>query len=126
MEETGLDKRTFKKLFFSCVLYHPTCTEEQVKAKLDKVGLKSEPEIFTQLRAEMRVICKALLDRYPCYMEHAIARKGADYHNLDGTALSYLVHTCEKRCILAFYDYCVWQSAGARSLCRFWDLWRNR
>ena len=54
IEETGLDKRDFKKLFFSTVLYHPQCTDEQLKRKLEKYKLQSEPALFTALRAEMR------------------------------------------------------------------------
>ena len=39
IKATGLDKSTFKKLFFSAVLYHPQCTDEQLQHKLNKFNL---------------------------------------------------------------------------------------
>ena len=42
---------------------------------------------------------------YPSYLEHARERKGRNYYNLMGTALSYLAQTAEKRCLLALYDF---------------------
>ena len=47
---------------------------------------------------------------------HARGYCSCSYHNLDGTALSYLVHTAEKRCIPAFYDYCVSVKIAVSSL----------
>ena len=103
--ESGLTKSQFKSLFFSAVLYHPQCTDRELASKLEKVGLKSEPPIFAQLRAEISAASKHLLSLYQCYMEKAVEVKGKDYFNLPGTAFSYLVQTAEKRCILALKDY---------------------
>ena len=103
--ETGLEKRHFKQLFFSTVLYHPQCTEEQLQRKLKKFGLPKEPALFTQLREEMRTASEHLLSQHPCYMEAAVAAKGSDYFNLPGTAFSLLAQTAEKRCILALHDF---------------------
>ena len=105
--ETGLSKPDFKKLFFSSVLYHPECTDEQVARKLKKYNLEKEPNLFKELRTEMRACCTKLLKCYPCYTEAAKQYKGEDYHNLPGTALSLLVQTAEKRCIVALYKYWV-------------------
>eukprot|EP01043_Picozoa_sp_COSAG02_P000815 COSAG02_NODE_16_length_56207_cov_9.816122_32_plen_119_part_00 len=41
--ETGLSKPAFKQLFFSSVMYHPECTDEQVARKLKKYKLEKEP-----------------------------------------------------------------------------------
>ena len=103
--ETGLSKPDFKKLFFSSVLYHPECTDEQVARKLKKYNLEKEPNLFKELRTEMRACCTKLLKCYPCYTEAAKQSQGEDYHNLPGTALSLLVQTAEKRCIVALYKY---------------------
>jgi hypothetical protein len=105
IEETGLDKRDFKKLFFSTVLYHPQCTDEQLKRKLEKYKLQSEPALFTALRAEMREISRRLLEMQPCYMQEAIKKKGEGYFNLAGTAVSLLIQTAEKRVVRALYQF---------------------
>ena len=114
--ETGLKKSTFKKLFFSCVLYHPQCTEGQLARKLKKFGLDREPELFTQLRSEMCTASEHLLSLYPCYVEAAEDSKGASYFNLPGTAFSLMIQTAEKRCILALYDYWTRQSVHCGAL----------
>ena len=60
----------------------------------------------------MSTCCEKLLKLYPCYTEAAKQEKGEDYHNLPGTALSLLVQTAEKRCIIALYKY--WDDKGVR------------
>ena len=108
--ETGLDKRQFKQLFFSGVMYHPTCDDDQLARKLKRFGIDSEPQLFTALRQEMRVITERLLALQPCYLEYAKSVKGDDYYNLPGTALAYVVQTAEKRCVHALYQF--WCSKG--------------
>jgi hypothetical protein len=76
-----------------------------VARKLKKYGLDSEPAIFTQLRSEVCAASEYLLGLYPCYTQAAIDAKGDDYHNIPGTAFSFLMQTSEKRCLLAMYDY---------------------
>ena len=110
IKATGLDKSTFKKLFFSAVLYHPQCTDEQLQHKLNKFNLDQEPELFARLRAEMRTASEHLLGLYPCYTEAAINIKGSEYFNIIGTAFALLVQTAEKRCILALKGY--WDQLG--------------
>ena len=39
-----MDNAQFKQLFFSVLLCHPTCTDEQLDAKLKKFKLEKEPE----------------------------------------------------------------------------------
>jgi hypothetical protein len=103
--DSGLNKRDFKALFYKAVLYHPQCTDEQLQHKLREFGLESEPRTFKELRTEICAISSKLLELYPCYTAHAVQVKGAEYFNIPGTALSYMVQTAEKRCILALHDY---------------------
>ena len=56
--ETGLDKRQFKQLFFSGVMYHPTCDDDQLARKLKRFGIDSEPQLFTALRYSMNAGCE--------------------------------------------------------------------
>ncbi len=39
------------------------------------------------------------------YRLEAIKNKGDQYHNLDGTAMSYFLQTLERKCLLVVYDY---------------------
>ena len=46
IKQSGLTKKDFKALFYSAVLYHPQCTEDQLKRKLKTFDSKSEPPCF--------------------------------------------------------------------------------
>ena len=81
-----------------------------IKRKLAKLKLETEPALLTKLRKEVSKGPQRLLEMFPMYTEAAIASKGADYFNIPGTALSLLLHTAEKRCVLALRDF--WEERG--------------
>ena len=108
IKETGLTKNVFKKLVFSLVLYQPGATEQQVARKLKEFKLEKEPESFRALREEIKGSVPQLLERYPAYMKEAQRKRAADNRagfNEEGTALSLLVQTQERRCITALCEY---------------------
>lgn len=39
------------------------------------------------------------------YRLEAIKNKGEDYHNIDGTAMSYFLQTIERKCLMVMYEY---------------------
>ena len=48
---------------------------------------------FKQLQAEICAISSKPLELHPCCTAHAVQVKGAEYFNIPGTALSYMVTT---------------------------------
>jgi len=116
IKQSGLEKKQFKALFYSAVMYHPQCSEAQLKHKLEQFDLESEPPTFKELRAEMCAVSSKLSEQYPCYTAHAVQVKGADHFNLPGAALSYMVQTAEKKCIMALFDYFNTKSVGVGAL----------
>ena len=63
--------------------------------------------IISDLETEMKENSKKLLNTNELlkYRLEAIKNKGADYYNLDGTALSYFLQTIESKCILSLYRF---------------------
>ena len=106
VEATGLPKKAFKKLVFATVMYDlSNLSPAQLEKKADDAGAKSFPPLLLQMRTELLAATNTLLERYPAYMAHAQERKGRSYFNLRGTALSYLVQTAEKKCLVSLLNY---------------------
>ena len=67
---TIIGKSAFKELFFSAVLYHPDCTEKDIKQKCKKAGVKKLPQLLLDLREEALNAAQELLQHHPEYMQH--------------------------------------------------------
>ena len=59
------------------------------------------------LETEIKQNTKTLLNTNELlkYRMKAVENKGADYYNLDGTAMSYYLQTIECRCLMVMLDY---------------------
>ena len=65
------------------------------------------PEFIYELDKEIKNNTQTLLNTNELlkYRMKAVENKGADYHNLDGTAMSYYLQTIECRCLMVMLDY---------------------
>ncbi len=63
--------------------------------------------IIDRLERELKENTKKLLSTNELlkYRLEAIKNKGDDYHNLDGTAMSYFLQTIERKCLIVMYEY---------------------
>jgi hypothetical protein len=68
---------------------------------------KLKDSIIIDLNEELKVNSSKLLSSNELlkYRLEAIKNKGEDYHNLDGTAMSYFLQTLERKCLMVMYEY---------------------
>ena len=62
---------------------------------------------FVYLESEMKENTEKILNKNEMlkYRIYAIEQKGEDYHNLNGTALSYYLQTLECKCLMTMVDF---------------------
>jgi hypothetical protein len=103
MEKKGLSRDTCKVLIL-IIFYNGSipkfCKDNNLKEK-------DIPDTIYDLNREIKENNKILLNTNELlkYRMKAVEVKGSDYHNLDGTAMSYYLQTIECRCLMVVYDY---------------------
>ncbi len=104
MSKYNIDRDQCKSLVL-VILYQGKITTWCSENKFPLSNLKGS--IIYDLETEMRENSKKLLNTNELlkYRLEAIKNKGADYYNLDGTALSYFLQTIESKCILSLYRH---------------------
>ena len=99
MEKKGLSRDNCKVLIMR-IFYNGSIS---AFCKDNKLKDSDIPDTIYDLDREIKSNCKELLkdnDLLPCRMK-AIENKGATYHNLDGTAMSYFLQTIEAKCLMS-------------------------
>jgi len=102
MEKKGIDRDTCKILIMK-IFYNggiPSFCRE------NKIEPECIPDTIYELEKELKTNTQELLKSNELipYRMKAIENKGADYYNLDGTAMSYYLQTIECRCLMALVD----------------------
>lgn len=104
MERTkGLSRDTCKILLMR-IFYNGSIA---VFCKENKLKKEDIPDMIYDLESEIKNNNKILLNTNELlkYRMKAVENKGADYHNLDGTAMSYYLQTIECKCLMVMLDY---------------------
>lgn len=103
MEKKGLSRDKCKVLLMR-IFYNGS-----IKAFCEDNKLNEEeiPEFIHSLEHEIKKNNQILLNTNELlkYRMKAVENKGSDYHNLDGTAMSYYLQTIECKCLMVVYDY---------------------
>lgn len=102
MEKKGLDRDSCKILIMR-IFYNGSiksfCEENNIRGK-------EIPDTIYDLDCEIKKNTQELLktnELLPFRMK-AIENKGSNYHNLDGTAMSYYLQTIEAKCLMVLYN----------------------
>jgi hypothetical protein len=103
MEKKGLSRDTCKVLIL-VIFYNGSIPKFCKDNKLEQEDI---PKTIYDLNREIKENNKILLNSNELlkYRMKAVEVKGSDYHNLDGTAMSYYLQTIECRCLMVVYDY---------------------
>jgi len=102
MSKQGLSRDNCKILIMR-IFYNGSI---EAFCKEHEVEKKNIPKYILKLEKEIKKNNQTLLNSnelLPFRMK-AIENKGADYHNIDGTAMSYYLQTIECKCLLALRD----------------------
>jgi len=102
MAKKGLDRDSCKVLIMK-IFYNGGIPSF---CKDNKIEPECIPDTIYDLEKEIKTNTQALLKENELlpYRMKAIENKGADYYNLDGTAMSYYLQTIECRCLMALYE----------------------
>lgn len=103
MESKGLSRDNCKVLLMR-IFYNGSIPVFCKENKLEKEDI---PDMIYDLESEIKKNNKILLNTNELlkYRMKAIENKGADYHNLDGTAMSYFLQTIECKCLMVMLKY---------------------
>lgn len=103
MESKGLSRDNCKVLLMR-IFYNGSIPVFCKENKLEKEDI---PDMIYDLESEIKKNNKILLNTNELlkYRMKAVENKGADYHNLDGTAMSYFLQTIECKCLMVMLNY---------------------
>ncbi len=104
MKKNGINRDSCKILIMR-IFYGGSigawCKEENIPEEIVRSS------IVHKLEQELKENTKKILTTNELlkYRLEAIKTKGEDYHNIDGTAMSYFLQTIERKCLLVMYEY---------------------
>ncbi len=103
MDKKGLSRDNCKILLMR-IFYNGSISAFCKDHKLTEEDI---PEFIYDLDKEIKNNSQTLLNTNELlkYRMKAVENKGADYYNLDGTAMSYYLQTIECRCLMVMLDY---------------------
>ena len=103
MDKKGLSRDNCKILLMR-IFYNGSIS---AFCKDHKLMEEDIPEFIYDLDKEIKNNTQTLLNTNELlkYRMKAVENKGADYYNLDGTAMSYYLQTIECRCLMVMLDY---------------------
>ena len=77
------------------------CQENNIPEEVVRSTIIHKLENELKLNTNILLTTNELLK----YRLEAIKNKGGDYHNLNGTAMSYFLQTLERKCLIVMYEY---------------------